>query len=62
MLADYHNAKNAMETSWENVPSEFREGVLPPFESQGGRAPAAVITRPPTPESIAGTHPFSEQV
>src|ERR1700730_16063532 len=32
MLADYHNAKNAVETSWENVPSEFRDGVLPPFE------------------------------
>jgi hypothetical protein len=27
-----------------------------------GHAPAAVVTRPPTPESIVDTHPFSKQV
>jgi hypothetical protein len=34
MLADYHDAKNAMEVSWKNVPPEFREAIRPPFESQ----------------------------
>jgi hypothetical protein len=34
MLADYRDAKNAMEASWESVPPEFREAILPLFESQ----------------------------
>ena len=34
LLADYHDAKNAMEASWENVPLEFRDAILAPFESK----------------------------